>query len=131
MAYKPTAADRVKWLDATSEISNHWQKMMSDNPAFLHTYYWRLFSRMLREEISEREVTLEKARSFVPLSPEGSKRYINKALDEGLIIKGRSEADRRVTVYRLSDELRKNIEDILDRVLVAVTPIFEGRRRAA
>jgi len=102
---------------------------MSDKPTFLHTYYWRFFSQMLREELCGREITLEKARTFIPLSPEGAKRYINNALSEGLIVRGKSGGDKRKTVYELSPRLRKDIEQILDKVLIAVEPIFHRPKR--
>ena len=107
---------RREYLALMDRMSVHWLEVFGGREAFYSAQYWDLFKTVWQ---SPRPVTKTEAlRCMTGIkSAHTAGRYLETALEEGLLIEEDNPRDKRSRLIRLSPEMRDRLDRFFDRAV--------------
>ena len=115
-ALKYNAAQHRQYLDMMEGIGGYWLDVFDGNEVFYSAQYWDLFKTIWR---SARPVTKTEALKCMTgiKSAHTAGRYLQTALEEGLLVEEDNPADRRSRFIRLSAAMEARLDRFFDRAV--------------
>ncbi len=113
---KYNAAQHRQYLDMMEGIGGCWLDVFDGNEAFYSAQYWDLFKTIWR---SARPVTKTEALNCMTgiKSAHTAGRYLQTALEEGLLVEEDNPADRRSRFIHLSAAMEARLDKFFDRAV--------------
>ncbi len=116
---------RREYLELIERLSVHWLTVFDGDADFYSAQYWDLFKTIWR---SDRPVTKTEALKCMTgiKSAHTAGRYLEHALDKGLLIEDENPEDKRSRFIRLSPAMKGRLDLYFDR---AVAELRTSNRR--
>jgi len=107
---------RQEYLDLMDRMSVHWLRVFGGQEAFYSAQYWDLFKTLWR---SPRPVTKTEALKCMTgiKSAHTAGRYLETAIEAGLLVEENNPEDKRSRIIRLSAEMKSNLDAFFDRAV--------------
>ena len=107
---------RQEYLELMDRMSVHWLAVFGGREAFYSAQYWDLFKTVWR---SRRPVTKTEALKCMTgiKSAHTAGRYLETAIEEGLLVEEDNPEDKRSRIIRLSPEMKRNLDAFFDRAV--------------
>jgi hypothetical protein len=107
---------RREYLELMERTSVHWLQVFGGREAFYSAQYWDLFKTVWR---SGRPVTKTEAlRCMTGIkSAHTAGRYLETAIEEGLLLEEDNPLDKRSRIIRLSPAMKERLDGFFDRAV--------------
>jgi hypothetical protein len=113
MGRKYTVAQRRLYLDMTDAIGADWVKVFEGDTEFYSAAYWDLLRNIWRQESPVRKTDALRFMTGIKSAHTAGK-YIDFALENGVLEESENPKDARSKLIRLSDEMRDRLDDFFD-----------------
>ncbi len=107
---------RLEYLQLMDRMSVNWLEVFGGKEIFYSAQYWDLFKTIWR---SGRPVTKTEAlRCMTGIkSAHTAGRYLETAIEEGLLVEDHNPEDKRSRIIRLSPSMKQNLDIFFDRAV--------------
>ncbi len=113
---------RKEYLNMIDKIGRNWLDVFRDNEEFYSAEYWDLLTKIWRRRGSVKRAEALKFMTSVK-SVQTAGKYIDKALQEEVLIKSKEsedKRDKRSTFLELSEEIRKRMDLFFDNAVTEI-----------
>ena len=95
-----------EYIIMSRKVATAWLDVFSGNTDFFSTYYWELLNEMW---FTNKPVMVSDALRYMKSikSPFTARKYLQKAIDGGLIAERKNPADERSVLVEITPDLRK------------------------
>ena len=114
MAGKTIKAQRTRFVHALNQMDAAWMNFLNGQD-FADINYSDLFTGLW---LTDSPVRKQEAVTYMRhLGPQTAKKYLDRAIAEGLIIEVVDERDRRAKLIQLSPQLKEQLEAFFDHAV--------------
>ncbi len=106
-------AQRREYLQMIDRIGMRWVEVFQGNTEFYSAIYWDLLTQLWRRDGPVRKTDALKYMTGVK-SPHTAGKYIQDAMDQGLILEEDNPRDARSKLVRLSPDMRARLDAFFD-----------------
>lgn len=111
------------------KVKNDWLNMFDGNAEFYSTYYWELFTEMW---FHNKPVMVSDALRYMQSikSPFTARKYLQKAIEGGLVIERKNPSDERSVLVELTSDLRKKMDVFFDKAICKLLETAETLKKS-
>jgi hypothetical protein len=122
---KYTSEQHKKYLAMTRQTGIKWLDVFEDNTDYYATYYWDLLTEMWYKG---KPVMVSEAIKYMRSikSPFTARKYLQKAIDGGIIVESKNPADDRSTLVELNPKISAKLDEFFDYTLTELAG-FAGK----
>lgn len=97
-------------------VGSHWLDLFSGNTDFYSTHYWDLLTEMW---FIDKPVMVSDALKYMKSikSPFTARKYLQKVIDEKIVLEKKNPQDERSMLVELSPEIRKKLDKFFDNAV--------------
>lgn len=105
-----------EYLNLTRKLGADWVQVFEGNTEFWSADYWDLFTEMW---YANKPLMVSDALKFMKSikSPFTARKYLQKVIDEGMVIESKNPEDERSMLVSLSDEMREKLDLFFDKTI--------------
>jgi len=107
------AAQRQEYLAMIDRVGRAWLAVFAGNTEFYSAAYWDLLTGLWRQAGPLRKTDALKAMTAIK-SPHTAGKYLQEALDQGLIREAENPEDARSKLVELAPEMRRRLDRFFD-----------------
>jgi len=108
-----SAAQRQEYLAMTDRVGRAWVEVFAGNRDFYSANYWDLLTGLWRRAEPLRKTDALKSMTAIK-SPHTAGKYLQEALDQGLIREAENPEDARSKLVELTPEMRRRLDHFFD-----------------
>lgn len=125
MTLKYTSDQHKNYLAATRKIGTDWVEVFQGNSEFYSTDYWDLFTEMW---FVGKPIMVSDALKFMKAikSPYTARKYLQKVIDEKLVIETKNPNDDRSTLVSLSPDMKSRLDNFFDITVENMCTVMGG-----
>ena len=124
MTLKYSGEQRLAYMDFTDFIGQEWVRVFDGDTDFYNAAYWDLLTRMWRAPGPVRKTDALKFMTAIKSAHTAGK-YLDVALEKGLIIEQDNPKDARSKLLILSDDMRAKMDECFDGIVGRMFDITE------
>ena len=108
-----SARQRLQYLAMTDRLGRAWLTVFAGNTDFYSAAYWDLLTALWRRAEPLRKTDALKAMTAIKSAHTAGK-YLQEALDQGLIVEAENPEDARSKLVELSPDMRRRLDRFFD-----------------
>lgn len=116
---RSNAAQRREYLAMTDRVGRAWLAVFEGNTEFYSANYWDLLTGLWRRAEPLRKTDALKTMTAVK-SPHTAGKYLQGALDQGLVREAENPEDARSKLVELAPEMRRRLDRFFDSAVEEV-----------
>lgn len=102
-----------EYLAMTERVGSHWLKVFGDDAEFWSAAYWDLFTKLWKARGDVRKTDALRYMQAIR-SPHTAGKYLEVAIQKGLVEERENPSDARSKLIRLSPELQTRLDQFFD-----------------
>ncbi len=114
LKYNPT--QRMEYLNMTDRIGLNWLEVFQGDTGFYLAAYWDLFTRLWKSGVPVRKTDVLKFMVGIK-SAQTAGKYIETALEKGLILEKDNPKDARSRLLELSPQMQERLDLFFDQAV--------------
>ena len=114
LKYNPT--QRMEYLNMTDRIGLNWLEVFQGDTGFYLAAYWDLFTRLWKSGVPVRKTDALKFMVGIK-SAQTAGKYIETALEKGLILEKDNPEDARSRLLELSPQMQERLDLFFDQAV--------------
>ncbi|SDE68491.1 hypothetical protein SAMN04488071_3533 [Kordiimonas lacus] len=115
----------IQWMEALEAYARDWDKVFEGHPHYFTQEYWYLFVGVVTSAWEGRSLTINAACQMMKTGSARTREdRLKKAVQDGYLLKVRSESDRRTTYVMPSEMLESKIRGHLERTYLRTAEAF-------
>jgi len=116
MKHTHTAEQHREYIQMSRKTAADWLNVFAGNNEFYSTYYWELLTEMwFHDKPAMVSDALRHMKSIK--SPFTARKYLQKAIEGGLVAERKNPSDERSVLVELTPDLRKKLDAFFDKAI--------------
>ena len=116
MELKYSCEQRREYINFTRKMGMDWIGVFEGNAEFYSADFWDLLTEMWY--VNKPVMVSDALKSMKSIkSPFTARKYLQKVIDQGIVIESKNAEDERSTLVELSPEFRAKLDEFFDKIL--------------
>ncbi len=114
-----------EYILMSRKVGTDWLNVFAGNTDFYSTYYWELLTEMW---FHNKPVMVSDALRYMKSikSPFTARKYLQKAIEGGLVAERKNPSDERSVLVELTPDLRKQMDTFFDKAICKLLETAEA-----